>query len=107
MAELFEARRPNEASVVTEIDGVVSFGGLVRGSRTVLVTADEGDERNTPFLRTASARASRRSRRRGDRLSEGSINPHDILAILGDRKVQEYLVDEIQQVYRLQGGENQ
>ena len=104
VAELFEARRPKEASVVTEIDGVVSFGGLVRGSRTVLVTADEGDERKytIPYGRHLRVQAGDRVVA-GDRLSEGSINPHDILAILGDRKVQEYLVDEIQQVYRLQG----
>lgn len=104
VAELFEARRPKEASVVTEIDGVVSFGGLVRGSRTVLVTADEGDERKytIPYGRHLRVQAGDRVVA-GDRLSEGSINPHDILAILGDRRVQEYLVDEIQQVYRLQG----
>lgn len=104
VAELFEARRPKEASVVTEIDGVVSFGGLVRGSRTVLVTTDEGDERKytIPYGRHLRVQAGDRVIA-GDRLSEGSINPHDILAILGDRRVQEYLVDEIQQVYRLQG----
>ena len=104
VAELFEARRPKEASVVTEIDGVVSFGGLVRGSRTVLVTTNEGDERKytIPYGRHLRVQAGDRVVA-GDRLSEGSINPHDILAILGDRRVQEYLVDEIQQVYRLQG----
>ena len=104
VAELFEARRPKEASVVTEIDGVVSFGGLVRGSRTVLVTADESDEKKytIPYGRHLRVQEGDRVFA-GDRLSEGSINPHDILAILGDRKVQEYLVDEIQQVYRLQG----
>ena len=104
VAELFEARRPKEASVVTEIDGVVSFGGLVRGSRTVLVKADESDEKKytIPYGRHLRVQEGDRVFA-GDRLSEGSINPHDILAILGDRKVQEYLVDEIQQVYRLQG----
>ena len=104
VAELFEARRPKEASVVTEIDGVVSFGGLVRGSRTVLVTTDESDEKKytIPYGRHLRVQEGDRVFA-GDRLSEGSINPHDILAILGDRKVQEYLVDEIQQVYRLQG----
>ena len=104
VAELFEARRPKEASVVTEIDGEVSFGGLVRGSRTVLVKADESDEKKytIPYGRHLRVQEGDRVFA-GDRLSEGSINPHDILAILGDRKVQEYLVDEIQQVYRLQG----
>ena len=104
VAELFEARRPKEASVVTEINGSVSFGRMVRGSRVVLVTADEGEEKKytIPYGRHLRVQEGDRVTA-GDRLSEGSVNPHDILAILGDRKVQEYLVDEIQQVYRLQG----
>jgi DNA-directed RNA polymerase subunit beta' len=104
VAELFEARRPKEASVVTEINGSVRFGGMVRGSRIVLVTADEGEEKKytIPYGRHLRVQEGDRVTA-GDRLSEGSVNPHDILAILGDRKVQEYLVDEIQQVYRLQG----
>ncbi len=104
VAELFEARRPKEASVVTEINGSVRFGGMVRGSRVVLVTANEGEEKKytIPYGRHLRVQEGDRVAA-GDRLSEGSVNPHDILAILGDRKVQEYLVDEIQQVYRLQG----
>ncbi len=104
VAELFEARRPKEASVVTEINGSVRFGGLVRGSRIVFVTANEGEEKKytIPYGRHLRVQEGDHVTA-GDRLSEGSINPHDILAILGDRKVQEYLVDEIQQVYRLQG----
>ncbi|MDE2831263.1 MAG: DNA-directed RNA polymerase subunit beta', partial [Gemmatimonadota bacterium] len=104
VAELFEARRPKEASVVTEINGSVRFGGMVRGSRVVLVTADEGEEKKytIPYGRHLRVQEGDHVTA-GDRLSEGSVNPHDILAILGDRKVQEYLLDEIQQVYRLQG----
>ena len=104
VAELFEARRPKDPSVVTEIDGVVSFGGLVRGSRIVFVTADDGEERKytIPYGRHLRVQEGDRVFA-GGRLSEGSVIPHDILAILGIQKVQEYLVDEIQQVYRLQG----
>ena len=104
VAELFEARRPKDPSVVTEIDGVISFGGLVRGSRIVFVTADDGEERKytIPYGRHLRVQEGDRVVA-GERLSEGSVIPHDILAILGIQKVQEYLVDEIQQVYRLQG----
>ncbi|MDP6038519.1 MAG: DNA-directed RNA polymerase subunit beta', partial [Candidatus Latescibacteria bacterium] len=96
VAELFEARRPKDPSVVTEIDGVVSFGGLVRGSRIVFVTADDGEERKytIPYGRHLRVQEGDRVFA-GGRLSEGSVIPHDILAILGIQKVQEYLVDEI------------
>jgi DNA-directed RNA polymerase subunit beta' len=104
VAELFEARRPKDPSVVTEIDGIISFGGLVRGSRIVFVTADDGEERKytIPYGRHLRVQEGDRVVA-GERMSEGSVIPHDILAILGIQKVQEYLVDEIQQVYRLQG----
>jgi DNA-directed RNA polymerase subunit beta' len=106
VAELFEARRPKEPSVVTEIDGTLRFGNIVRGSREVIVTSELGDERryHIPYgkhiLRHESDRV-----RAGDKLSEGSVNPHDILRILGPFKVQEYLLDEIQEVYRMGGVE--
>jgi DNA-directed RNA polymerase subunit beta' len=104
VAELFEARRPKDPAVVTEIDGIVSFGGLVRGARIVHVTSDDGEERKytIPYGRHMRVQEGDRVSA-GERLSEGSVIPHDILSILGIQKVQEYLVDEIQQVYRLQG----
>jgi len=109
VAELFEARRPKEPAVVTEIDGIVRFGGFVRGSREVIVTNydDEGnivDERKYLIPYGKHLRVHEGDRvRAGDKLSEGPVNPHDILRILGAHKVQEYLVNEIQEVYRLQG----
>jgi len=104
VAELFEARRPKELAVMTEIDGTVRFGNIVRGSREVIVTSDVGDERHyyVPYGKYILVHEGDRVRA-GERLSEGLVNPHDILRILGPFKVQEYLLNEIQEVYRVQG----
>ena len=104
VAELFEARRPKEPAVVTEIDGTVRFGNVVRGSREVIVTSDVGDERHyvIPYGKYILVREGDHIHA-GERLSEGSANPHDILRILGPFRVQEYLLNEIQAVYRLAG----
>jgi len=104
VAELFEARRPKEPAVVTEIDGTVRFGNIVRGSREVIITSDVGDERHyyVPYGKYILVHEGDRVVA-GERLSEGSVNPHDILRIQGPFKVQEYLLNEIQEVYRLQG----
>ncbi len=106
VAELFEARKPKEQSVVTEIDGTVRFGGIVRGSREVLVEDEHGDQRKyyVPYGKHLVVHENDHVRA-CDRLSEGSVNPHDILRIKGAFAVQEYLVNEIQEVYRLQGVE--
>ena len=106
VAELFEARRPKDPAVITEIDGVVRFGDIKRGKREVIVTpeTEEGEERAYPVPVGKHMRVHEGDRvRTGDRLSEGPINPHDILKIRGPRAVQEYLLNEIQEVYRLQG----
>ena len=104
VAELFEARRPKDPAVITEIDGEVSFGGIKRGKREVHVTPELGDHRTYAVPVGKHMRVHEEDRvRAGDRLSEGPINPHDILAIKGPRAVQEYLLNEIQEVYRLQG----
>ena len=104
VAELFEARRPKDPAVVSEIDGTVSFGGLVRGSRTVIVTTDDGEERKYSIPYGKHLRVQEKDRvQAGEQLSEGSVNPHDILQIQGIQAVQEYLVNEIQAVYRMQG----
>jgi DNA-directed RNA polymerase subunit beta' len=104
VAELFEARRPKDPSVVSEIDGTVSFGGLVRGSRIVHVTSDDGEDRKYTIPYGKHLRVQEGDHvLAGERLSEGSVIPHDILRILGIQKVQEYLVSEIQAVYLLQG----
>jgi DNA-directed RNA polymerase subunit beta' len=104
VAELFEARRPKDPSVITEIDGEVSFGDIKRGKREVIVTPEAGEPRTYPVPVGKHMRVHEGDRvRAGDRLSEGPINPHDILKIQGPRAVQEYLLNEIQEVYRLQG----
>jgi DNA-directed RNA polymerase subunit beta' len=106
VAELFEARRPKDPAVITEIDGAVRFGDIKRGKREVLVMPDTGEEDEraymVPVVKHMRVHGGDRVRA-GDRLSEGPINPHDILKIRGPRAVQEYLLNEIQEVYRLQG----
>jgi DNA-directed RNA polymerase subunit beta' len=104
VAELFEARRPKDPAVITEIDGVISFGDIKRGKREVHVTPDQGPSRTYEVPVGKHMRVHEGDNvRAGDRLSEGPINPHDILRIKGPRAVQEYLLNEIQEVYRLQG----
>ncbi|MFZ1947823.1 MAG: DNA-directed RNA polymerase subunit beta' [bacterium] len=104
VAELFEARKPKERATVSEIDGVVEFRGSARGMRRVVVKGDTGEEMEylVPHGKHMRVR-DQDTVRAGDKLSEGPINPHDILRIKGINAVQEYLVDEIQEVYRLQG----
>ena len=106
VAELFEARRPKEPAVISEIDGEVSFGGLVRGNREVFVTSADGEERKylVPYGKHLRVHEGDPVVA-GERLSEGAVNPHDILQVQGVHKVQEYLVNEIQDVYRLQAVE--
>ncbi|MBT8403416.1 MAG: DNA-directed RNA polymerase subunit beta', partial [Gemmatimonadetes bacterium] len=104
VAELFEARRPKDPAVITEIDGRVSFGDIKRGKREVVVTPESGPARTYDVPVGKHMRVHEGDAvRAGDRLSEGPINPHDILRIKGPRAVQEYLLNEIQEVYRLQG----
>ena len=104
VAELFEARSPKDPAVITEIDGLVSFGDIKRGKRGVFVTPKTGQRRTYDVPVGKHMRVHQGDQvRAGDRLSEGPVNPHDILRILGPRAVQEYLLNEIQEVYRLQG----
>jgi DNA-directed RNA polymerase subunit beta' len=104
VAELFEARKPKEFAIISEIDGVVSFGKDTKGKRKVLVTPEVGEAKE--YL---VAKGKHLSVREGDRvkagepLMDGSSNPHDILRVLGEKALAKYLVDEIQEVYRLQG----
>ena len=104
VAELFEARKPKEQAVITEIDGVVEFAGFVKGMRKIVVKADDGEAREylVPRGKHITVREGDRVKA-GEPLMEGSENPHDILAVLGDKQLQEYLVNEVQEVYRLQG----
>ena len=104
VAELFEARRPKDPAIITEIDGLVSFGPIKRGKRRVIVSPKQGQRREYDVPVGKHMRVHQGDQvRAGDRLSEGPINPHDILKIKGPRAVQEYLLNEIQEVYRLQG----
>src|SRR5690606_35242965 len=104
IAELFEARRPKEPAVITEVDGSVRFGDIKRGKREVIIIPDSGNERIYEIPVGKHLRVHEGDLvRAGDRLSEGPINPHDVLRIKGPRAVQEYLLNEVQEVYRLQG----
>jgi len=104
VAELFEARKPKECAVVSEIDGLVSFGPDSRGKRRVIVTPDEGEPEEflIPKGKHVSVHEGDRVRA-GEALMDGSSNPHDILKIKGEKELAKYLVDEVQEVYRLQG----
>ena len=105
VTELFEARAPQNPAIVSEIDGIVSFGAPRRGLRTIVVTSHDGKtvmQYTVPTGKYILVQEEDRIRS-GERLTEGSINPHDILKIKGPNAVQEYLVNEIQEVYRMQG----
>ncbi|WP_460178063.1 DNA-directed RNA polymerase subunit beta' [Thermodesulfovibrio hydrogeniphilus] len=103
VAELFEARRPKESAIVSEIDGIVEFKGIQKGSRVIVVRgADETREYQIPKGKHVIVHDGDWVKA-GDPLIDGSINPHTILEILGPTELQRYLVDEIQKVYRLQG----
>jgi DNA-directed RNA polymerase subunit beta' len=105
VAELFEARKPKDASVVSEIDGTISFGKDTKGKRKVVVTPDDGGEARE-FLIGKGRHLSVNEGdyvKKGEPLVDGPINPHDILRVLGDKALAKYLVDEVQEVYRLQG----
>jgi DNA-directed RNA polymerase subunit beta' len=104
IAELFEARKPKDPAVITEVDGTVRFGDIKRGKREVVILPEAGDERTYDVPVGKHLRVHEGDFvRAGDRLSEGPVNPHDILKIKGPRAVQEYLLNEVQEVYRLQG----
>ncbi|HYR11156.1 MAG TPA: hypothetical protein VEQ60_25470, partial [Longimicrobium sp.] len=104
IAELFEARKPKDPSVITEVDGTVRFGDIKRGKREVIVIPETGNERVYEVAVGKHLRVHEGDYvRAGDRLSEGPVNPHDILRIKGPQAVQEYLLNEVQEVYRLQG----
>ncbi len=104
IAELFEVRKPKENAILSEIDGSVSFGQYVKGKRKVTITPDVGDPvdyyitkgKHVSVLEGDYVRA-------GEPLMDGSANPHDILRIRGAKELTKYLVDQVQEVYRLQG----
>ena len=104
VAELFEARRPKDPATISEIDGTVRFGEIKRGKREIFVHPEVGEPQLYEVPAGKHLRVHEGDKvRAGDRLTEGPVNPHDILRIKGPRAVQEYLLNEVQEVYRLQG----
>jgi DNA-directed RNA polymerase subunit beta' len=105
VVELFEARKPKDPAVISEIDGNVKYGGVVKGQRKILIVPDGGgDAREYSIPRGVHVNVQEGDRvRAGDPLMDGPSNPHDILHVLGEKELQKYLVNEIQEVYRLQG----
>ncbi len=104
VVELFEARRPAETAVMSEIDGTVTLGPIAKGKRKLIITGDDGEEREYDIPRGTHINVQEGDRvRAGEALMDGPLNPHDILRVLGMQRLQEYLVNEIQEVYRLQG----
>src|SRR6184192_2897445 len=103
VAELFEARKPKEFAVISEIDGIISFGKDTKGKRKVIVTPEVGEARE--YLIPKGKHISVHEGdyvKAGEPLMDGSSNPHDILTILGEKALAKYLVDEVQEIYRLQ-----
>jgi DNA-directed RNA polymerase subunit beta' len=104
VVELFEARKPHEPAVITEVDGVVKYGDIVKGQRKIVVSPDRGEPKEYLLPRGVHVSVQEGERvKAGEPLMDGPRNPHDILAVLGEKELQKYLVDEIQEVYRLQG----
>jgi DNA-directed RNA polymerase subunit beta' len=110
VAELFEARKPKDHAVIAEIDGVVSFGKDTKGKRKLIITPEVNGELRTDLAKEyLISKGKHISVHAGDRVKagepmmDGAANPHDILKVLGEKELARYLVDEVQEVYRLQG----
>ncbi len=104
VAELFEARRPREAAVISEVDGRVGFAGMAKGMRKIVIHTEGGETREYLIPRGKHINVLEGDEiKAGEPLMDGPINPHDILDVLGDQELQRYLVNEVQEVYRLQG----
>jgi DNA-directed RNA polymerase subunit beta' len=104
VVELFEARKPRETAVIAEIDGLVKYGEVTKGQRKIEIVPETGDSRVYTLPRGVHINVQEGERvKAGEPLMDGPRNPHDILAVLGEKELQKYLVNEIQEVYRLQG----
>jgi DNA-directed RNA polymerase subunit beta' len=103
VVELFEARSPKEPAIITEIDGTVRLGDVHKGMRKVVVESDMGDTREYLVPRSIHINVQEGERvRAGEPLIDGPINPHDVLQVLGEKELQRYMTDKIQEVYRSQ-----
>lgn len=104
VAELFEARRPKENAIVSEVHGIVSFGKMLKGKREIIVTPERGEPRKYSIPRGKHIIVHEGDYvRAGEPLMDGPVNPHDVLSIQGVKELARYLVNEIQEVYQLQG----
>ncbi|MFB3897339.1 MAG: DNA-directed RNA polymerase subunit beta', partial [bacterium] len=104
VAELFEARRPKEFALIAEVDGIIELAGISKGSRRIIIKADNGQQYiyNIALNRHVNVRSGEHVIA-GERLTDGSVDPHDVLRIQGEKEVQQFLLNEIQEVYRVQG----
>ncbi len=104
VAELFEARKPKDHAIISEIDGIVTFGKDTKGKRKVIITPEVGEPKEYLIAKGKHLTAKDGDHvRAGEPLMDGPANPHDILKVKGEKELAAWLVDEIQQVYRLQG----
>ncbi|PZR13948.1 MAG: DNA-directed RNA polymerase subunit beta' [Archangium gephyra] len=110
VAELFEARKPKDHAIIAEIDGVVSFGKDTKGKRKLIITPEVNGEARADLAKEYLISKSKHITvhsgdrvRAGEALMDGAANPHDILKVLGEKELARFLVDETQEVYRLQG----
>src|ERR1041385_2027296 len=104
VVELFEARKPRETAIIAEINGTVKYGEVTKGQRRIYVVGDDGEQREYSLPRAVHINVKEGERvKAGEPLMDGPRNPHDILDVLGEKELQKYLVNEIQEVYRLQG----
>jgi DNA-directed RNA polymerase subunit beta' len=104
VVELFEARRPKEPAIISEVDGTIKYGEVAKGMRKIFVITEEGDSHEYLIPKGVHINIQEGERvKAGEPLIDGPINPHDILRVKGQSELQDYLVNEIQEVYRLQG----
>jgi DNA-directed RNA polymerase subunit beta' len=104
VVELFEARKPRETAIISDLTGTVKIGDVVKGNRRVSVTADDGTTKEYLIPRGKHINVQDGERlKAGEPIVDGPRNPHDILAVMGEKELQKYMVNEIQEVYRLQG----
>jgi DNA-directed RNA polymerase subunit beta' len=104
VVELFEARKPRETAIIAEINGAVKYGEVSKGQRKIYVVGDTGEQREYSLPRGVHINVQEGEKvKAGEPLMDGPRNPHDILDVLGEKELQKYLVNEIQEVYRLQG----